>query len=79
MGFAWAGGTASKFVGEDLEVTRLTDDSYSINARYNSDDPYTDGFRADERLEMTITDIEFVSDGSDLRLKTSQSFDKKIN
>lgn len=81
MGIGWCGGTKTPNIGEDFEVTKVTDlNAYSkyskyfdtpptlpiyvIEARYNANDPYADGYRASERLKMFITkpDVMFKAD-----------------
>ena len=58
LGFGWCGGTASQYVGEDFDF-RKEGDNYVLQARYNPNDPYSDGFWADKRLKMTISNVSF--------------------
>ncbi|MCL9781326.1 aerolysin family beta-barrel pore-forming toxin [Vibrio sp. S4M6] len=68
LGFGWAGGTNSRFVGGDMEVNRIDSTTYTINARYNSNDPYADGYRASERLKIKLKDVQLVTNPADLVL-----------
>lgn len=64
LGFAWCGGTRSPNAGEDFDVVRNSDGSYSMNAHYNSSDPYASGYMADRRLRMMISNFRIAIDPS---------------
>ncbi|KGM96832.1 aerolysin family beta-barrel pore-forming toxin [Clostridium botulinum] len=71
FGFAWCGGTAGSMVGENFEFSREEESGkpvYYLKARYNSNDPYAQGYRANERLVMKITNTRFVIDESSIKL-----------
>ncbi|MBU2706161.1 aerolysin family beta-barrel pore-forming toxin [Zooshikella marina] len=77
LGYGWCGGTASQYVGEDMEVEYNSSNSYSINARYNRNDPYASGYWADRRLKMNISDIKFITLPSTLVLGAPQVYDRQ--
>ena len=77
LGFGWAGGTNSRYIGEDMEVSYDSNDSYTINARYNSNDPYADGYWSDNRLKIKVKDIKLVTDPSTLELGESEVYDRE--
>ncbi|WP_051470249.1 aerolysin family beta-barrel pore-forming toxin [Fischerella sp. PCC 9605] len=56
LGFGWCGGTRSQAVGEDFDV-RKDGDRYVLQAHYNSSDPYHDGYWADKRLRITLSNF----------------------
>ncbi|MFD2178028.1 aerolysin family beta-barrel pore-forming toxin [Veronia pacifica] len=56
LGFAWAGGSASKFVGDDMVTSTDGNGSYHINA--NNGGP-CEGYRCNERLKINISEIEY--------------------
>ncbi|MCD3195796.1 aerolysin family beta-barrel pore-forming toxin [Clostridium botulinum C] len=73
MGFAWCGGTASKSVGNGFEFRMAYENSkpvYYLTSRYNENDPYAKGWRANERLTMKITNVRFIIDDSSIHLGT---------
>ncbi|WP_189388223.1 aerolysin family beta-barrel pore-forming toxin [Bacterioplanes sanyensis] len=77
LGFGWCGGTGSQHVGEDFAIYQDDASQYTLKARYNSDDPYADGYRADERLTMTVSDIRFVTNPGELQLGEPQVYDRE--
>ncbi|CCN49623.1 putative Aerolysin/haemolysin/leukocidin toxin [Vibrio nigripulchritudo MADA3029] len=77
MGFGWAGGTNSGFIGEDMEVKRIDSKTYSINARYNSNDPHADGYWAHKRLKMKVKDVKLVTNPADLILGEPEVYDRE--
>ncbi|AEB77455.1 aerolysin family beta-barrel pore-forming toxin [Clostridium botulinum] len=72
LGFGWCGGTASQSIGEDFEFRREEEEggkvSYTLTARYNSNDPYAEGYRANERLCMKISNVRFVVEPNSIKL-----------
>ncbi len=64
LGFAWCGGTASELVGEDMVASMDLEGNISIEAAYRPDDPYADGYRADERLEIYLSNWRYRIDPS---------------
>ncbi|MCD3351871.1 aerolysin family beta-barrel pore-forming toxin [Clostridium botulinum D/C] len=71
LGFGWCGGTAKPEIGEDFEFRRAEEDGkpvYYLSSRYNSNDPYAEGYRANERLVMKITNTRFIIDESSIKL-----------
>ena len=77
LGYAWAGGTASQYVGEDIEVRRESSNEYSLRARYNGNDPYASGYRANERLKVNLQNIHFVTNPQSLKLGSPQVYDRE--
>ena len=80
LGFAWCSGTNSKFVGQDFGFTKVIENGksvYILKANYNSNDPYADGYRADERLEMKISNIRFVVDPSTIEFGKAKITEEK--
>lgn len=77
MGFGWCGGTRAKYVGEDFDFKMIDNDTFELKAHYNSNDPYSSGYRAGERLKMTIDNVKFYMDGESLELGKSQIEDLK--
>lgn len=75
LGFGWAGGTGSRYIGEDMVVERVNEDTYSIYAPYDKNDPYADGYWAHKRLKVKVKDIKLVSNPADLKLKEVQVYD----
>lgn len=67
LGFAWCAGTNGKTVGEDFNVTKI-DDKYIIIANYRSTDPYSEGYRANERLMMEISNVRLAFDANSIEL-----------
>jgi hypothetical protein len=62
LGFAWCGGTRANSAGEDFDVSRNSDGTYAVNAHYGSSDPFADGYMADQRLKMTISNFRIAID-----------------
>ncbi|WP_280520975.1 aerolysin family beta-barrel pore-forming toxin [Shewanella salipaludis] len=77
LGYAWAGGTASQYVGQDIAVKRESATEYSLNARYNSNDPYAGGYWSSERLKVNLKNIHFVTNPQDLTLGTPQIYERE--
>ncbi len=67
LGYAWCRGTASKEIGEDFTLSKQ-DDYYVLTANYRKDDPYADGYRAYERLQMVIFDVRLAFDPDSIEL-----------
>lgn len=72
MGVGWCGGTASKYIGDDFEFKRVGPNHYVLKARYNKNDPHAKGYRANERLEIDITNAKFYIDTDSLKLGKPQ-------
>ncbi|KGM93200.1 aerolysin family beta-barrel pore-forming toxin (plasmid) [Clostridium botulinum] len=71
MGFAWCGGTALPDVGDDFEFKMDYENSkpvYYLTSRYNPNDPYAEGYRANERLTMKVSNVRFIIDDSSIKL-----------
>jgi hypothetical protein len=66
LGYAWCGGTATPYVGQDFHVYRDWNGNYVMQARYNEDDPYADGYWADKRLKITLSNFKLLIDPSTL-------------
>lgn len=64
LGFAWCGGTQSPYIGHNFDVFRNSDGSYSMNAHYNSNDPYADGDSAHKRLKIRLKNFRVTIDPS---------------
>lgn len=65
MGFGWCGGTRSQYVGQDFDFKKTWKNgqvAYELQAHYNSRDPYANGYRANDRLKITIENVRFVID-----------------
>ncbi|PKF81527.1 aerolysin family beta-barrel pore-forming toxin [Vibrio sp. vnigr-6D03] len=77
LGFGWAGGTKSRYIGEDMEVRRIDEKTYSINARYNSNDPHADGYWAHKRLKMKVKDVKLVTNPATLVLGEPEVYDRE--
>ncbi|EGA70615.1 hypothetical protein VISI1226_15928 [Vibrio sinaloensis DSM 21326] len=56
LGFGWAGGTGSKYVGDDMIITTDGEGTYRINA---DDSGSCEGHRCKDRLRMTVSDFEY--------------------
>lgn len=57
LGFSWCGGTQSPYLGENFDVYRNADGSYSMQAHYNKNDPYSAGYWANKRLKITLSNF----------------------
>ncbi|MBU6951341.1 aerolysin family beta-barrel pore-forming toxin [Hahella sp. HN01] len=77
LGYGWCGGTASQNVGEDFSITRNGDEQYTLQANYNSSDPYTDGYWADKRLKMSLSGLKFYTNPGSLKLGDPQVYDRE--
>jgi hypothetical protein len=73
FGYGWASGTDGQYVGQDFTIRKSGDD-YTLNANYNSNDPYSGGYWADKRLKVTVKDMKFYTDLSTLSLGTHQAY-----
>ncbi len=56
LGFSWAGGTGSQFVGDDMMISTDGEGKYHINA---DDTGACEGYRCQDRLKMTVSDFEY--------------------
>lgn len=75
LGFAWCGGTNYERIGEGFDFERGTENGkpvYYLKSHYNSTDSYAEGYRANERLEMKVSNVRFVMDPSDLEFKKAK-------
>lgn len=72
LGFGWAAGTAGQYVGEDFSVKRLSNGDYEVYANYREGDPYSDGYRAEERLKMIFSDFRVTFDPDDFNMEQPQ-------
>lgn len=75
FGFAWCGGTNYKEIGEGFDFERGTENGkpvYYLKSHYNSSDPYAEGYRANERLEMKVSNVRFIMDPSDLEFEKAK-------
>ena len=65
LGFAWAGGTQYGTVGQGFDVSYAPGTkSYVLQAHYNASDPYASGYRANERLKITLSNFRTEIDAS---------------
>ncbi len=62
MGVAWCGGTGSQEVGEDFDFKKVNENTFTLTAHYDPNDPYAGGIRADERLVMEFSDVKLYID-----------------
>jgi hypothetical protein len=62
LGFGLCGGTQSQYLGENFDVSRNADGSYSMQAHYNKNDPYAGGYWADKRLKITLSNFRITID-----------------
>lgn len=69
LGYGWCGGTKTPYVGEDFSVSK-SGEQYIIQANYNPKDPYASGYRASERLRMTVSNVRLLLDPVSLSTKT---------
>ncbi|MTK11006.1 MAG: aerolysin family beta-barrel pore-forming toxin [Clostridiaceae bacterium] len=76
LGFGWCGGTRSQYVGEDFDFSKSGDD-YILQAHYNANDPYASGYRASDRLKMTISNVKFYLDPNSIKYDPMQASDPK--
>lgn len=76
LGFGWCGGTRAQGVGEDFDFSKSGDD-YILQAHYGANDPYADGYRASERLKMTISNVKFYLDPNSIKYDPMQASDPK--
>lgn len=65
LGFGWCGGTRSQHIGGDFDVSK-SGTSYILQARYNKNDPFSDGYWADRRLKITLSKFIVLIDPSKL-------------
>ena len=80
IGFAWCGGTKGKYVGDDFGFTRTTENGkpiYILKANYNSNDPYAEGYRRNETLEMKISNVKFFVDPSTIEFGKTKIIEEK--
>ncbi len=76
LGYGWCGGTGSQYVGEDFSIHQDHSSQYTLQARYNSNDPYAGGYRDHDRLKMTLSNIRFVTNPGDLELGEPQVYNR---
>jgi hypothetical protein len=69
LGFGWCGGTKYGTVGTDFSVKRTTDGNYELIANYREDDPYADGYRADDRLKITLSNFRVSFNSDDFQMQ----------
>ena len=67
LGFSWCAGTNGISVGEDFNVKK-EGDKYVLKANYRKFDPFSEGFKSDERLEMEISNIKLMFDPNSIKL-----------
>ncbi|MFN5513958.1 MAG: aerolysin family beta-barrel pore-forming toxin, partial [Cyanobacteriota bacterium] len=76
LGFAYAGGTKSQYVGDDFEIINTgtsTNPSYKLQARYNSTDTYAGGYKANERLAISLSNFQIAIDSNSMTLGTPRA------
>jgi len=76
LGYGWCGGTGSQYVGEDFSIYQDSNNQYTLQARYDSNDPYSGGYRSSERLKMQLKNIRFVTNPADLELGEPQVYNR---
>ncbi|MGL6160998.1 aerolysin family beta-barrel pore-forming toxin [Microbulbifer sp.] len=76
LGYAWCSGTGSNKVGEDFSIHRDHASQYTLQARYHSNDPYSDGYRAHDRLKMRLSNLRFLTNPGDLELGEPQVYNR---
>jgi hypothetical protein len=59
LGFAWVGGNASKYVGEDMEVILGSDHTYEIKGSNNGS---CSGYRCSEKSVIKVSNFQYVMD-----------------
>ncbi|CAG23788.1 MULTISPECIES: aerolysin family beta-barrel pore-forming toxin [Photobacterium] len=74
LGFAWAGGTRSKYAGEDMVVTRQSDHDFLVTGYNNGN---CNGYRCDERLKMEFTNFNYEVEPSTLWVGKKVESDKE--
>ena len=62
LGYAWAGGTQSRYVGEDIAIRRESENEYSLNAV-----SYTQSDAADERSSVDLGGRRIIKKKKDSR------------
>lgn len=67
LGFAWCSGTNGESVGQDFNISKI-EDRYIITANYRPTDPYSKGYRANERLNMEISNIRLAFDPNSINI-----------
>lgn len=77
LGYGWCAGTGKRSVGEDFSIHQDSGSQYTLQARYNSNDPYADGYRAHDRLKMQLKNIRFVTNPGDLELGEPQVYNRE--
>ncbi|MBF2029428.1 MAG: aerolysin family beta-barrel pore-forming toxin [Oscillatoriales cyanobacterium C42_A2020_001] len=76
LGFAYAGGTSSQYVGDDFEILNTGTSekpSYTLKFRYNGADPYASGYKADTRLSITLSNFQVSIDPTSFKYSTPRS------
>lgn len=63
LGFGWCGGTNTGVVGQGFDLAK-SGDTYVAQAHYNGDDPHHDGYWADKRLKITLSNFRITIDPS---------------
>lgn len=76
LGFAWCGGTRSKTIGKDFDFSK-DGDNYILKGHYNGNDPYAAGYRSNETLKMTISNVKFYLDPDSIKYGPEKMKDPK--
>lgn len=71
LGFAGCGETQSPYAGDCFAIARNPDGTYSVQAQYNSSDPYASGYWADQRLKITLSNFRVTINPSTFHYGTS--------
>ena len=80
LGFGWCSGTKTKRVGDDFSFRKVIENgkvAYVLKANYDSNDTHASGYRANERLEMKISNVRFVIDPSTIQFGKAKITEKK--
>lgn len=59
LGFAWVGGNASRYVGEDMDVNLGADHSYEIKGNNGGS---CSGYRCGEKSSIKISNVQYIMD-----------------
>lgn len=76
LGFAYAAGSRSQYVGDDFEIINtgtVSSPSYVLRARYNGTDSFASGLGADKRLSITLSNFQVAIDPASFRYGTPRS------
>ncbi|NRA71908.1 MAG: aerolysin family beta-barrel pore-forming toxin [Gammaproteobacteria bacterium] len=74
MGFSWVGGNRGKYVGEAMDITRISDSKWQM---IGNNDGSCSGYRCDEKTAITLSNFEYVMDTNSFKITDDIESTKK--